>query len=127
MPRNRYWPEFTLLGMERLHTAHVRRHQDNGGVEDAVMLQKVSEQVRPCHERAADADAGTDDSLRLQEVSTMLIQEGCWPGKDFILNQPPSGSGFILISRRLVAEDCRINKDYRIMAISPPSMLGDPN
>jgi GAF domain-containing protein len=41
-----------------------------------MMLQKLSEQVRACHERAADADAGKDDSLRLQEISTMLIQEG---------------------------------------------------
>src|SRR5690242_14759717 len=30
-------PKFTLVGMERLHTPHVRRHQGNGGLEDAVI------------------------------------------------------------------------------------------
>src|SRR5262245_19406765 len=30
-------PKFMLLGMEGLHTRHVRRHQGNGGVEDAVI------------------------------------------------------------------------------------------
>src|SRR5215510_781783 len=30
-------PKFTLLGMERLHTSHVSRHQLNGGIEDAAV------------------------------------------------------------------------------------------
>src|SRR5262245_6356729 len=30
-------PKFTLLDMECLHAAHVRRHQGNGGVEDVVI------------------------------------------------------------------------------------------
>src|SRR5215813_6601964 len=30
-------PKFTLLGMERLHTSHVGRHQLDGGIEDAVI------------------------------------------------------------------------------------------